>query len=60
MVYIWYSPEKQAYHLGDLKTFKMVKNKLHSNEELQLLYKFTEQKRWLANKILSQLNSSNP
>jgi len=58
MIYIWYNPELKTYQLGALKEFKSLLKTRHDQEDFLLLYKFTDSKNWLANKILSQLNAN--
>ncbi|MEL6559338.1 MAG: hypothetical protein AAFQ94_14200 [Bacteroidota bacterium] len=57
MIYIWYNPISKSYQLGALKDFKTLRNAEKSQEDFLLLYKFDQDKSWLAQKILGQLNA---
>ena len=57
MIYIWYIKISKSYKLGAVSSFKTLRNSEKIQEDFLLLYKFENNKSWLANKILNQLNS---
>ncbi|MEL7223154.1 MAG: hypothetical protein AAGJ93_17650 [Bacteroidota bacterium] len=58
MIYIWYNPVLDSYELGSLHDLREARKACQITEDFILLYRFPEKKRWLANKIVKQLNSS--
>lgn len=58
MIYIWFNPVTDSYQLGSLHDVRAARNACKIKEDFILLYRFPEQKRWLADKIMKQLNIS--
>ena len=58
MIYIWFNPVSDSYQLGSLRDLRVARDECVIKEDFILLYRFPEQKRWLADKIMKQLNVS--
>ena len=58
MIYIWFNSVNDSYQLGSLHDVRVARDSCRIKEDFILLYRFPEHKRWLADKIMKQLNLS--